>query len=171
MSTAQTSYIPQSLSSFPHSSRIWLFGFERELSLDEMGAIAEALNAFIDSWNCHGSEVKGTFAVIEGRFLMVIAREDVSGCSKDSLMRTLASVEERMGMNILSGLRFFYRDDRGHIHAVDRSDVSRLIRTGTIGKETTVFNLALTTFGQLHGGLFELPLKNSVFNSYLARAS
>jgi len=167
MTIASSSYVPVSLSSFAPEARIWLFGFDRQLENDELVDLAAVLNEFIDSWHTHKVEVQGTFAVIEGRFLLVIARNDVSGCSKDSLMRALSQVEQTIGVRALDGLRIFYRSESGEIDCVDRASFSKLLRDGVLDKNTPVFNLGLTSFAELDGGLFEQPLEDSVFSRFI----
>jgi hypothetical protein len=163
MSTVQIDSLPASIKIFPADSRIWLFGLDASLENGDMETVAAHLNRFIDSWQSHGREVKGTFAVIESRFLLIVAHAGVSGCSTDDLMRTMRKLQDELGIVVMDGLRVFYRDERGAIRSVRRPDFLEMIRDGGITAETPVFDLSLTSLGQLQTGAFERPLKDSVF--------
>lgn len=163
MSTVQTENLPENIKIFPADSRIWLFGLDAKLENGAMETVAAHLNRFIDSWQSHGREVTGTFAVIESRFLLIVARAGVSGCSTDELMRTIRKLQDELGTVVLDGLRVFFRERNGSIRSAGRADFLEMIREEAITADTAVFDLSLTRLAQLQAGEFERPLKDSIF--------
>lgn len=169
MTIANSSYIPVSLAGFSPESRIWLFGLSRPLSNDELHSVATLLNAFIDGWQSHGDDVRGTFAVIESQFVLVMSNSEVSGCSKDTLMRVMQQLEQKLGVNALDSLRIFYRNNAGEIAWARRAEFRDLVSNGTIETDAPVFDLSLTNFKQLHSGEFEVPLCDSVYKQLIEK--
>ena len=66
----------------------------------EMGGM---LQEFVRSWNSHGTPVKGYANLFFGRFIIFIADETatgVSGCSTDSSVHLIKSIEEKFNVHL-----------------------------------------------------------------------
>src|SRR5688500_6971276 len=89
--------------SFDPQSRVWVYQSSRLFSLQEALDIESMLAGFIDTWNSHGTPVKGQAHLFFGQFIVLIADESatgVSGCSTDSSVRLVKEVEQRFGVNM-----------------------------------------------------------------------
>jgi hypothetical protein len=163
MNTATANFVPDRIKAFPQNSPIWIFGFEKDLKPKHLEEIAQLLNQFIDSWHSHGNCVSSTFAVIDTRFLLVIADPQVSGCGKDSLMRAIGDITVKTGATLANSLDIFYRSDSGKICLASRSEFQNLLESGEISEQTSVFNLGINQLSHFLEGGFEKPFSDSVF--------
>ena len=148
----------------PGDARVWVFPASRPLTADEEAGLLEGVDAFVERWLAHGRTVVGARELRYGRFLLVGADEratGVSGCSIDSLFHTLQEVEGELGVRFLDRARVWYRGEDGEIRSASRPEFRALVRAGEVGEETVVFDNAVTTVGEVRGGRWELPLRDS----------
>jgi hypothetical protein len=92
------------------------------------------------------------------RFLLVGADEratGVSGCSIDSLFRSLKHLESTLGITLLDPSPVWFRDRAGEILAVPRAEFRRLAREGEAGADTVVFDNTVRSAGDLRAGRWE----------------
>ena len=76
---------------FPPQSPTWVFACKETLNKEEIPH--QEIESFLKSWNSHGAENQAIYQVVENQFLIVISPNTVSGCSKDSLIRFIQSLE------------------------------------------------------------------------------
>ena len=144
--------------SLPDSSRLWVFASDQPLS----GAVADTLLAAVDqflaSWTAHGAPLRCGRDWRDGRFLAVavdVNEENASGCSIDGLFRTLQSLERSIGTQLVVGGRVFYRTRSG-VEGASREEFEERVKAGDVGRETPVFNTAVTSAADWRGK-FEEP--------------
>src|SRR3954468_10530140 len=131
----------------PESARIWVFGSDQPIT----GAVADTLLAevdqYLDQWKAHGFPLKAAREWKENRFLVIgidPTVEQASGCSIDGLFRALQQLQKTIGAQIVGGGRVFYRDATGSTRSITREEFSSLKSSGTIKKETPVFDTSIT---------------------------
>lgn len=98
------------------------------------------------------------------QFLMVAADEaasGVSGCSIDSLFQTLQQVEQEMGVGLLDASNVWFRSADDHIAGLSRPAFRARAEAGAVNGDTTVFNNTVRSVGDVRGGRWELPLRDS----------
>ncbi|MEX2583354.1 MAG: hypothetical protein WD766_08770 [Gemmatimonadota bacterium] len=148
----------------PDHARIWIFGTSEPLEEEPAARLGAAVARFIDGWEAHGQPVVGSFDWRERRFLIVAADElatGVSGCSIDSLFRTLQPLERELGTTLLDRSLVWYRDGTGAVRSSTRPEFRELVRRGVVDDRTTVFDNTAATVGTLRGGEWERPLADS----------
>ena len=148
------------LEGFPGSSRIWIFGAERELDPEEAGVLLEAVDDFISGWAAHGAPLRAGRAWCYGRFLIVGAdtrATSPSGCSIDALVRVLRDIEGRLETRFLGNEAVWYRDVRGRIRKASRPEFRALAGSGTVTPASVVFDNSITDLAQLRNGRWEGP--------------
>jgi hypothetical protein len=154
-----------SFDGMPDDARLWIFASERALRPEEDEILRREVSAFVGGWTAHGAPVAGAWEWREGRFLLVAADEaatGVSGCSIDSLTRTLKGLEGALGISLLdASSRVWYRDDTGEIRAVDRGVFREAVREGAVGEHTRVFDNTAPTVGAVRRGEWERPMRES----------
>jgi hypothetical protein len=104
--------------------------------------------------------VQGAATVLEDRFLVVvgaITRGDISGCGIDASVHRVQEVADALGVTWLSPLHVFYRGAEGTVESLPRSAFRKHVAAGTITAATPVFDVSLTTLGQVRDGAFEKP--------------
>lgn len=148
----------------PDDARLWVFAAARPLDDDQQRALLEHADTFLQRWAAHGAPVVGGREMRHGRFLLVGADEratGVSGCSIDSLFRTLGELEGQMGVPMRDGSLVFYRDARGEIQAEPRPAFRQRAAAAGVTEETAVFDNTIGTVGELRTGGWEKPLRDS----------
>lgn len=148
----------------PDDARLWVFAAAHPLDDERRQALLEHADAFLQRWAAHGAPVVGGRELRHGRFLLVGADEratGVSGCSIDTLFRTLGELETRMGVPLRDGSLVFYRDAQGEIQAEPRAAFRRRAAAGGVTEDTVVFDNTITTVGELRSGGWEKPLRES----------
>ncbi|HEX8393101.1 MAG TPA: hypothetical protein VF665_12225 [Longimicrobium sp.] len=148
-------------SQIPDDARVWVFGAARPLSDDEQRRLADHVDAFIAQWAAHGSPVVGGRDLRHGQFLLVAADEratGVSGCSIDTLFRTLGDLERELGVPLRDGGIVFFRDEHGAVQAEPRPAFRKRALSGGVGPDTVVFDNTVTQVGDVRAGRWETPL-------------
>lgn len=148
----------------PDDARVWVFASPRPLTAEQAGSLLAEVDRFIDGWLAHGHPVVGARDLKYDRFLWIGADEaatGVSGCSIDTLYRTLKGLEARMGLTLLDASQVWFRGAEGDIEAVDRSAFRERARAGEVDAGTIVFDNTVREAGQLRHGGWEKPAHGS----------
>src|SRR5690606_21336179 len=100
---------------FSPASRVWIYQCNRLLSMNEALDTEQRLNNFAGQWQSHGADVKAAALLFFGQFVVLIADETqagVSGCSTDSSVRFIKSLEQAYGVNFFdrTSLAFVIKD-------------------------------------------------------------
>ncbi|MDX1566328.1 MAG: hypothetical protein R3223_00915 [Longimicrobiales bacterium] len=147
----------------PHDARIWIFSADRALDPEERERIDGAVGGFLESWNAHGTPLRGAREWRHDRFLLVgvdQAAAPPSGCSIDALVRVFKDLERDLDVALLDRSPIWFRDD-GRIRCVSRTEFRELAESGEVGPDTVVFNGALTRMEDLREGEWEVPVRES----------
>jgi hypothetical protein len=148
----------------PDDARLWVFAADRPLRTEEQARLLDHADRFLTGWAAHGAPVVGARALRDGRFLLVGADEratGVSGCSIDTLFRSLGELEREMDVSLRDGGLVFWRDEDGTIHAGSRPAFREHARRGAVGADTIVFDNTVSTVGDLRTGRWEVAMRDS----------
>jgi hypothetical protein len=144
----------------PGHSRIWIYGFEQQLNVEQHDLVKARLERFKDEWMYHGSAVTGDYDIIENRFVIIATDETISGCSIDSSVAVFKELKQNYGLDALNQNLIFYRD-RENIVATDRTEFQKLVNNGKVDENTHVFNLMINQLVAHKNGFFETEFNNS----------
>lgn len=147
---------------FSPNSRVWIYQSNRLFSLSEALGIEDALNAFVSSWQSHGDPVKGFATMFFGQFIILVADEEatgVSGCSTDSSVRLMKSIEQAYGVNLFDRqlLAFLVRDK---VQLIPFGQFKYAMDNGFIQPDTLYFNNTVLTLEDLRQNWL-IPVKMS----------
>lgn len=148
----------------PDDARLWVFAAARPLDDAQQADLLSHVDAFLHRWAAHGAPVVGGRALAHGRFLLVGADEratGVSGCSIDTLFRTLGELEGQMGVTMRDASLVFWRDAAGAVQSAPRPAFRERVRAGEVDADTPVFDNTVGSVGDLRGGRWELPMGDS----------
>ena len=145
----------------PSESRLWVYGFKDELTLEEYNNVRNRLEQFKKEWMYHGTSVTGDYDIIENRFVIIATNDAISGCSIDSSVAVFKEFKQNDGLDALDQSLVFYRDENGEIKAIDRSGFQQLADEGKINNSTKVFNLLINHLAAYQQGGFETKFENS----------
>ena len=155
---------PVLFNNLPDDARVWVFGAVQPVVGRDAERLIDAVETFVHGWVAHGEPVVGSCDWRYDHFLIVAADEratGVSGCSIDSLFRTLKALEAEIGASLLDSSPVWYRDSGGHVNAVSRREFRELIEADEVDGATIVFDNTVNTVGQIRHGERERPLSES----------
>lgn len=146
------------------AAQIWLYAADHTPDATKQAAILASLHAFLSGWESHGRTVYGDAKWIADRFLCVagyMPQGAISGCGIDDAVRAVQQAGVANGLIWISPLMVFYRDAAGLVQAVSRAAFRQLVQSGTVDADSSVFDLGITSLGDLRSGRFELPAGQS----------
>lgn len=144
-------------------SRCWVFGSSEPLPSGNAGWESR-LAAFMERWQAHGAPVAGVYGTVQGRFLVIAETPDgatPAGCSIDTMKGEIIALEKLLGTRLQDGARLYFRGPEGTVETATRHEFKALVQAGGITPDTEVFDLTVTTLGDLRPGVFSKPLKES----------
>jgi hypothetical protein len=135
----------------PSTSRIWIYQSNRVFTSKDITLMSAKAEGFINQWTRHGDDLKGSFTIKYNQFLILAVDEtfnDVSGCSIDSSVRFIQTLEKEMHLDLMDKMNITFKDNDG-INLVKLSDFQRFAKEKKITSETIVFNNMVKTKGEL----------------------
>jgi hypothetical protein len=147
---------------FSNQSRVWIYQSSRAFIEKEQNEINEQLEQFYMQWNAHGTPVKGWAKVLFGQFIVIMADETnvaVSGCSTDSSVKIIKSIERQYSVNMFDRLSItFLRKGKSEMLPINQ--VQYAIDKGFITGDTYLFNNVVYTKAELLENWL-IPLRKS----------
>jgi hypothetical protein len=147
---------------FNDDSRVWIYQSNRLFTISEALQIEELLEKFTESWQSHGAKVKGYGNLFFGQFIILMADETatgVSGCSTDSSVRLIKSIEQDHHVNLFDrqALAFVVKE---RIQLLPLEQLNYAVENNFIDPETLYFNNTVQTKEELLNRWI-IPVKNS----------
>lgn len=157
---------------FHPTSKVWIYQSNRLFTLGEALDIEEMMESFVDSWNTHGAKVKGYANLFFGQFIILMADETaygVSGCSTDSSVRLIKSIEEKFKVDMFNRMNLAFVL-KGKVQLLPLSQLKYAHENNFINEETIYFNNLVQTKNELETKWL-IPIKDSVLAKRLAIAT
>lgn len=155
-------------SNFDDFSRVWIYQSSRPFNEQQEKEIDEQLLQFTSQWNAHGAPVKGWGKLLFKRFVVLMAdetQETVSGCSTDSSVRVIKSIERQYDCNLFDRLSItFLVKDKAEV--LPMNQVQYALEKGYINADTLLFNNLVATKKDMISHWLQ-PLKESWLASRL----
>jgi len=132
---------------FADDSRVWIYQSSRPFGSSEAGAMKEMFSAFVSGWNSHGDKVKGFAGLLFDRFIILMADEratGVSGCSTDSSVRLVKSIEEKFAVQLFNrqSLAFWLNDK---IELIQLDQLDQAVENNVVNGDSLYFNNTVLT--------------------------
>jgi len=147
---------------FSDDSRVWIYQSSRFFFMSEALEIETMLEGFVDGWLSHGAKVKGYANMLFGQFIVIMADENqagVSGCSTDSSVRLIKSIEEKFKVMMFDrvNLAFIIKEK---VQLLPMAQLSHAIQHGFVNKDTIYFNNTVLNKKELLEN-WMIPIKDS----------
>lgn len=147
---------------FSKDSRVWVYQASRLLTIAEALEAEEMIEEFCKDWKSHGADVDAYGNLFFGQFLILMAdetRAGVSGCSTDSSMRFVKTLEQKFGVDFFdrNNLAFIVKDK---IQLLPLSQLKYAFENNFITAETLYFNNTVLNKEQLENNWI-IPVKDS----------
>lgn len=136
---------------FADGARVWIYQSSRPFIEKEEKEINEQLYQFYVQWLSHGDKVKGWAGLVFRQFVVVIADEtdtQVSGCSTDSSVRIIKSLERQYEVNFFDRMTLTFLVN-GKAQMLPMNQVQYALDKGYIYKDTPLFNNLVATKQEL----------------------
>ena len=131
---------------FPGNSRVWVYQCSRAFIEKEANEVNEQLHHFYANWQTHGAPVKGWAGLLFRQFVVIMAdesAEQVSGCSTDSSVRVIKSLERQYDVNFFDRMMITFLRN-GKAEMLPFQQVQYAIDKGYINADTMLFNNVVT---------------------------
>ena len=133
---------------FAADSRVWIYQCNRAFREKEVLEINEQLLQFYEQWESHGKKVKAWAGILFNQFIVMMADEKASalvgGCSIDSSVRIIKSLEQQYGIQLFDRMSIsFLIEDK--VQMLPLQQIKYAAEKGYIKKDTLFFNNAITT--------------------------
>ena len=132
---------------FSEDSKVWVYQSSRAFIEREENEINEQLYQFYAQWLSHGEPVKGWAKLLFKQFIVVIADETdthVGGCSTDSSVRVIKSIERQYEVNMFDRLMLTFLVN-GKAQMLPMNQVQYALDKGYIKNDTPLFNNVVLT--------------------------
>lgn len=152
----------------PEESRIWIYQANRSFTNDEIEAIQEKLNVFIDHWTAHGSDLQSGYLIKYKRFIIIGINQNLNkatGCSIDASVRFIQQLETEYAVDLMDKMNVSYKQG-DFIAYKTLSDFKQMAKDKAISKNTIVFNNLVTTIAEFNEN-WEVPASESWHNRFI----
>lgn len=136
---------------FSDRSRVWVYQSSRAFIEREEKEVNEQLHQFYTQWQSHGEPVKGWAKLLFNQFIVFMADEtasQVSGCSTDSSVRIVKSIERQYEVNMFDRMVLTFLVN-GKSQMLPVNQVQYALDKGYIQKDTPLFNNTVLTKQEL----------------------
>jgi len=98
----------------PEEARIWVYASEKALTEDQQSHILTYIAEHLKGWNAHKVPLTAGVTILENHFIVVALDEGkngASGCSIDTLQKTIQELEKELSISLMNRLNVFCRID------------------------------------------------------------
>ena len=146
----------------PDTSRVWIYPCDRFFNEEESKIVKEDLNNFLSSWEAHGKKLAADGELVDNKFLILMADENaahVTGCSIDSSVAFVKSLEQKFGVNFFDRTQVNYLEN-GEIAQCHLNDFWARRKALVVTEDTIVFDNLVKNKGQFNSS-WKVPFKDS----------
>jgi|SRR5690554_2028156 len=150
-------------------AKVWIYQSTRPFTESETAKLNEQVAGFVEEWAAHGNNLVADHQIFFNRFICLFVDESgysASGCSIDSSVHFIKSLEKEHNISLLSRTDVAYVGKDGEIKSIDMHMLNEVFKTGEINGETLVFNNLIRTKGEMETEWL-IPLANSWQNRML----
>jgi hypothetical protein len=126
----------------PLHSRVWIYQADRTLAPAEVNVVYERFDEFMKKWHSHGQPLSAAYEVRYDKFLILYVDEataPVSGCSIDSSVAVVKSLEADLGIEFMNRQLIAWKEGI-EIKQLPMSEFWAHRKAGLVTSETIVFN-------------------------------
>ena len=119
----------------PEESRIWIYASENALTADQQIHILTYIAEHLKGWNAHKVPLTAGVTILENHFIVVALDENkngASGCSIDTLQKTIQELEKELSISLMNRLNVFCRID-------NKIECIPSFKLGSVAKADTPF--------------------------------
>ena len=152
----------------PETSRVWIYQANRSFTKNELDEITSRLNAFIEQWTAHGSDLQSGYEIKYKRFIILGLNQKLnsaSGCSIDASVHFIQQLEQDYNVDLLDKMNVSYKQGE-FIAYKTLTDFRKMAKQKAVSKNTIVFNNLVTNIAEYKEN-WEVPASESWHNRFL----
>jgi hypothetical protein len=152
----------------PETSRIWIYQSNRSLTEAELEEIRSRLDAFIEKWTAHGSDLQSGHEIRYKRFIILALNQDLnqaSGCSIDASVQFIQQLEKDYDIDLLDKMNVSYKQGE-FVAYKSLIDFRKMAKQKAVSKNTIVFNNLVTNILEYKEN-WEVPARDSWHGRFL----
>ncbi len=152
----------------PETSRIWIYQSNRSLTEAELEEIRSRLDAFIEKWTAHGSDLQSGYEIRYKRFIILALNQDLnqaSGCSIDASVQFIQQLEKDYDIDLLDKMNVSYKQGE-FVAYKSLIDFRKMAKQKAVSKNTIVFNNLVTNILEYKEN-WEVPARDSWHGRFL----
>ncbi|MCB0687002.1 MAG: hypothetical protein KDC53_10765 [Saprospiraceae bacterium] len=133
------------------TARVWVYQNEGKIADEKLQELRRDLDDFVSEWSAHQQPLAAFGQILHDRFLVLMVDEHLnaaSGCSIDSSVNFIRSIEKKYGLSLFDRFTFSYQKD-GKVFTVPKSRFAELFQSGEIDESTMVFDNLIRTKADL----------------------
>ena len=156
------------ISSLPETARVWIYQSDTKLSDEQVTKATKDLTTFLEAWTAHGAALKAAFEIKYNRFITIALDQSqaaASGCSIDSQVRFIQSLQEELQLDLLDKMNVSYKQGE-FIAYKPLADFRKMAKNRSVSPNTIVFNNLVTNKAEYLSD-WEVPAKESWHNRFL----
>ena len=146
----------------PDHTRVWIYPSNRPFITEELSLIHKKAKAFIEKWTAHGSDLHAGIDLPYNRFIVLGLNESVqsaSGCSIDSSVHFIQSLERDIGVTLLDKMNVTFRNKNAIDH-ISLKEFRTKAKEKKVNSDVIVFN-NLVQNKMEYDSLWEVPASSS----------
>ena len=152
----------------PETSRVWIYQANRSFSESELEEITTKLDAFIENWTAHGSDLQSGYGIKYKRFIILGLNQSLNnatGCSIDASVHFIQQLEQDYSVNLLDKMNVSYKQGE-YVAYKTLKDFRKMAKQKAVSKNTIVFNNLVTNIAEYKEN-WEVPASESWHNRFM----
>ncbi len=146
----------------PDSTRIWIYQASKPISDEVIPNLKLKIAEFVKNWVSHNRQLRSYGDIFHKQFIVLMVDESMagaSGCSIDSSVHFIQSLEQHFGLSLFDRMTFTYQSENG-VKTAPRTLFAQLYSEGKINDSTLVFDNLVKNKGEFENNWLK-PLGES----------
>ena len=126
----------------PDTTRVWIYQTNRPLPDEVVPEIRKKIQIFAQNWISHNRALRSFGELLHNRFVILMVDESqagASGCSIDSSVHFLKSLQSEYGVDLFDRMVFSFRKG-DEVLSLNREEFAQWYAEGKIDDDTLVFD-------------------------------
>lgn len=152
----------------PEDSRVWIYQANRSFTDEELSELNTKLDAFIEQWTAHGSDLEAGYSIVYKRFIVIGLNQNsnkATGCSIDASVHFIQQLEQEYNVDLMDKMNVSYKQGE-YIAYKPLLEFKTMAKNRAVSGNTIVFNNLVNTIAEFKE-FWEVPAKESWHSRFL----
>lgn len=139
------------LEQMPDNARVWIYQSSRPFEEGELEGLKSQVQSFVSEWTAHSRQLAAAGDVLFERFVVLSVdenQEGASGCSIDTSVRFLKSIENQYNTQLFERMNFAFFNGED-VEVVPSGEFKQLYTEGALNDGTLVFDNLVQSIGAM----------------------